>query len=251
MVFAVRKKRRQDSSTVAYERDENSQFELAMDTKLEMNMDEEYNQLIGHHPNIVNIIGFRRVGLCWEQFVEYIDGENFYNYMDALYFKTNRLIEGDKARSFFTNLMNAVEHIHSLKLAHMDIKLEHCLITRNGILKLSNFAEARIFVPNLKFAFPEYFTKAYAAPETLKKKYRPDVADIWACGIFLYVMLKKCFPWDIARKNEDRNYRRWVKNDDKIAFLSIPGCYGCVSGRFLLNKKLIFLTKVVGAVLTR
>ncbi|VDP24691.1 unnamed protein product [Onchocerca flexuosa] len=157
-------------------------------------------KMIGEHPNITALIGFRQIDSCWEQFMEYVDGGNLFDYINQNYIKKNRLLEVEKAQSFFNDLLSAVEHIHSLKIVHMDIKLENCLITKNGIVKLTDFDEARYFIPNVKIPFPIYFTESYAAPETFTKRYRPNYADIWACGIFLYFLLQQHFPWKVANR---------------------------------------------------
>uniref|UniRef100_A0A915PZF6 Protein kinase domain-containing protein n=1 Tax=Setaria digitata TaxID=48799 RepID=A0A915PZF6_9BILA len=189
--------------------------------------DLEMMKQIGKHANIATLIGFRQVNLCWEQFMEYVDGGSLYEYLNQNYIKENRLLEIKKAQSFFHDLLSAVEHIHSLQIAHMDIKLENCLITRSGVVKLTDFDEARYFIPNLKVPYPVYFTVSYAAPETFTRRYWPNCADIWACGIFLYFLLQQNFPWHIANRKDDA-YRRWSKMNDKNVFSIIPDCYGCV-----------------------
>ncbi|EFO16008.1 CAMK/CAMKL protein kinase [Loa loa] len=229
-IFAIRKNRKQDWSTDAYEDDEKAQEEIANTIKLQVELDLEMMKLIGVHSNITALIGFRQIGLCWEQFMEYIDGGCLFDYINENYIKENRLLEIEKAQSFFSDLLSAVEHIHSLKIAHMDIKLENCLITKNGIVKLTDFDEARYFIPNLKLPYPVYFTISYAAPETFTKRYRPNCADIWACGIFLYFLLQKRLPWNVANSEKDAIYAKWLRMDEKNLLLTFPECYGCVSG---------------------
>ncbi|KAM3716125.1 Serine/threonine-protein kinase [Dirofilaria immitis] len=228
-MFAIRRNRKQDRSTKVYEEDEEVQKEIANFMKLELELDMEMMKLIGVHPNITALIGFRQVGLCWEQFMEYVDGGNLFDYINRNYIKQNQLLEVERAYSFFIDLLNAVEHIHSLKIAHMDIKLENCLITRNGIVKLTDFDEARYFVPNLKIPYPIYFTESYAAPETFTKRYRPNCADIWACGIFLYFLLQQHFPWKIAKRRKDATYRKWSTMHDKSVLSLFPQYCECIS----------------------
>ena len=39
-------------------------------------------------------------------------------------------------------------------------------------------------------------TPSYMAPEIVsRKEYRGDKADMWACGVVMYVMLTGCFPF--------------------------------------------------------
>uniref|UniRef100_A0A0R3RZX9 Protein kinase domain-containing protein n=1 Tax=Elaeophora elaphi TaxID=1147741 RepID=A0A0R3RZX9_9BILA len=230
-IFAVRINRKQDPSTEIYETDEKAQKEIANSIKLQADLDLEMNKLIGEHPNIVSLIGFRQMGLCWLQYMEYVSGGSLFDYLNDNYIEKNQLLEVEKAQSFFSDLLNAVKHIHSLRIAHMDIKLENCLITEDGTVKLTDFDEARYFIPNLKVPYPTYFTLSYAAPETFAKLYRPDCADIWACGIFLYFLLQKRFPWNVANSKKDAIYRKWSRIHDESVFSTLPECYGCVSGK--------------------
>ncbi|VDN81852.1 unnamed protein product [Brugia pahangi] len=234
-IFAIRRNRKQDQSTEVYENDAKAQEEIADIMQLQVELDLEMMELIGKHLNITSLIGFRQVGLCWEQFMEYVDGGCLFNYINENYTKQNRLLEVEKAQSFFNDLLSAVEHIHSLKIAHMDIKPENCLITKSGIVKLTDFDEARYFIPNLDLPYPVYFTTSYAAPETFMKRYRPNCADIWACGIFLYFLLQGCLPWSIANGKKDVVYRKWsrMQDNDKRLLLTFPECYGCVSGELI------------------
>uniref|UniRef100_A0A1I8EYK8 Protein kinase domain-containing protein n=2 Tax=Wuchereria bancrofti TaxID=6293 RepID=A0A1I8EYK8_WUCBA len=234
-IFAVRKNRKQDQSTEIYENDEKAQEEIANIMQLQVELDLEMMELIGNHLNIAALIGFRQVGLCWEQFMEYVDGGCLFNFINENYINQNRLLEVEKAQSFFNDLLSAVEHIHSLKIAHMDIKPENCLITKSGIVKLTDFDEARYFIPNLDVPYPVYFTPSYAAPETFMKRYRPNCADIWACGIFLCFLLQGYLPWSIANSKKDVVYRKWSRmhDNDKRMLLTFPECYGCVSGELI------------------
>ncbi|MCP9256869.1 CAMK/CAMKL protein kinase [Dirofilaria immitis] len=156
-MFAIRRNRKQDRSTKVYEEDEEVQKEIANFMKLELELDMEMMKLIGVHPNITALIGFRQVGLCWEQFMEYVDGGNLFDYINRNYIKR--------------------------------------------IVKLTDFDEARYFVPNLKIPYPIYFTESYAAPETFTKRYR----------------------------RKDATYRKWSTMHDKSVLSLFPQYCECIS----------------------
>lgn len=50
-------------------------------------------KLIGKHSNITALIGFRQVGLCWEQFMEYVSGGSLFNYINENYIKSKSSIK--------------------------------------------------------------------------------------------------------------------------------------------------------------
>nr|CDQ04627.1 Bm8703, isoform b [Brugia malayi] len=216
--FAMRWSRRQDCSTDAFENDNERQIRTVSRMKLHTENAIRIKELIGHHPNIVKLIGFRKVNLFTQQIMEYVDGGDLYDFIERNYIRKKRRIGIAKVRSLFRDLLKAVKHIHDLHVAHMDIKVENCLLTRNRILKLTDFDHAKIFQPGKLMPGSVYATEAYAAPETFEKEYRPDYADIWACGIFLYFLLKSDVPWEIADRKRDNDYFTWCQTEHKANF---------------------------------
>ncbi|CAG9535433.1 unnamed protein product [Cercopithifilaria johnstoni] len=197
--YAMRWHRKQDRSTKCYEKDEEHQTEIILFLEMHLKSTLQMNELIGHHPNIVKLIGFRKVNLFTQQIMEYIGGGDLHDFIEANYNRRNRQMRIKKVRTLFRDLLKAVKHIHNLCIAHMDIKPENCLVTLNGNLKLTDFDEAIYFEPGKKIRGPVYATEAYAAPETFDKEYKPDCADIWACGIVLFFMMKHNLPWEVAK----------------------------------------------------
>lgn len=49
-------------------------------------------KLIGKHSNIAALIGFRQVGPCWEQFMEYVDGGSLFDYINENYIKSENIV---------------------------------------------------------------------------------------------------------------------------------------------------------------
>ncbi|VDK87546.1 unnamed protein product [Litomosoides sigmodontis] len=221
--YAVRLSRRQDRSTKCYRKSKERQIEAA--SYMEKHLKNvlfprlfgvrlltfrrrslhpsfqalQLDELIGYHPNIVRLVGFRKVNLCTQRFVEYVSGGDLHDFMEARRTRKKHQVGIKEVRSLFSDLMRAVKHIHNLHIAHMDIKVENCLLTPSGSLKLTDFDEAVYFEPGKKMRGSVYATKAYAAPETFDKEYRPDCADMWACGIVLFFLLRRNVPWEVAK----------------------------------------------------
>ncbi|VBB34833.1 unnamed protein product, partial [Acanthocheilonema viteae] len=193
--YAMRWNRKEDRSIAENKENEERQMETALFMKNNLKNALQLNEVIGHHPNIVRLIGFRKVNLSTQRIMEYVDGGDLHDFIEASYSQRNRQMGIRKVRSLFSDLLKAVKHIHGLCIAHMDIKnynkretfSETAMITSAdlGNLKLTDFDEAIYFEPGKKMRCPVYATTAYAAPETFNREYRPDCADIWACGIVL------------------------------------------------------------------
>ncbi|KAL5206101.1 hypothetical protein ABZP36_034310 [Zizania latifolia] len=108
-----------------------------------------------------------------------------------------RLTE-DHARRYFQQLVAAVGFCHTRGVAHRDLKPENLLLDEDGSLKVTDFGLA---------ALPEQLrqdgllhtqcgTPAYVAPEVLRKRgYDGARADLWSCGVVLYVLLCGFLPF--------------------------------------------------------
>uniref|UniRef100_A0A915PZ59 non-specific serine/threonine protein kinase n=1 Tax=Setaria digitata TaxID=48799 RepID=A0A915PZ59_9BILA len=152
---------------------------------------------IGHHDNIATFFGLRRVGLGWEMFVEYAGGGDLFDEITK-YVKRRRRIPEEVVTSRFRDLTRAVAYLHRCKIAHLDIKIENCLLTKWGSLKLADFDSALIFTKDMRITSFRIGTKAYAPPQRFCPPIKPECADIWSCGIVLHALLSCRLPWSGA-----------------------------------------------------
>jgi len=94
------------------------------------------------------------------------------------------------ARTYFQQLMSGVEFCHSKGVVHRDLKPENLLLDDAFTLKLADFGFSNVVCAAHKLMFTECGTPGYMAPEMLKNKgYDGAKADIWACGVILFIML--------------------------------------------------------------
>ena len=116
----------------------------------------------------------------------------------------------DIAHFYFSQLISAVGYMHSRSVAHRDIKPENILLA-DGNLKLADFGLAVLFGYNgqRKPCQTVCGSPPYMAPEVVPKDgftgrktepYQGDSADIWSCGIVLFVLLVGNTPWDEPTK---------------------------------------------------
>eukprot|EP00301_Raphidiophrys_heterophryoidea_P019812 c4660_g1_i1.p1 GENE.c4660_g1_i1~~c4660_g1_i1.p1 ORF type:complete len:393 (-),score=75.72 c4660_g1_i1:139-1143(-) len=120
------------------------------------------------------------------------------------------------AVKYFLNLMDAIEHLHSLGIAHRDIKTENIFLAKDkSHIQLGDFG----FATCDSQCFTRCGTLDYVAPEVLETKdktrgFDPQKADIWSCAVVLFAMLTARLPFDSNSKLETMNRIR----SRKVAF---------------------------------
>lgn len=145
------------------------------------------------HPHIVELKEVMATKSKVYFVMEYVNGGELFVKMS----ERGKLSENE-ARKYFQQLISAVDFCHSRGVSHRDLKPENLLLDENGNLKVSDFGLS---------ALPEQLridgllhtrcgTPAYVAPEVLRKRgYDGDKADIWSCGVVLFVLLAGVLPF--------------------------------------------------------
>mmetsp|Transcript_40234 Transcript_40234/g.89327 ORF Transcript_40234/g.89327 Transcript_40234/m.89327 type:complete len:381 (-) Transcript_40234:812-1954(-) len=155
------------------------------------------NHSLLRHPHVIQ---FKEVFLTSEYIciaMEYATGGSLFHYVQ----KQGRLKEA-VARWFFQQLIIGVDYCHKRGVANRDIKLENTLLqVVKGLplplLKICDFGYSKADFKSA--AKSKVGTLTYMAPEVLVNrdgKYDGKVADIWSCGVMLYVMLYGRYPFD-------------------------------------------------------
>lgn len=152
------------------------------------------NELIIHsqirHPGITQLVDVMLDTDNVYIFLELCDGGD----LNDVVMEAGGLSE-EQACHFFRQIMGAISYIHSLGIAHRDIKLENILVTRDGCAKLTDFGLCKHQESGNKLN-TGCGTLVYAAPEIIKgQPYDGMKSDIWSVGIVLYAMVANHFPW--------------------------------------------------------
>ncbi|GAU36837.1 hypothetical protein TSUD_213610 [Trifolium subterraneum] len=129
-------------------------------------------------------------------------------------------LKEDIAHKYFKQLISAVDYCHSRGVYHRDIKPENILLDENENLKVSDFGLSALAESKRQdgLLHTTCGTPAYVAPEVIKRKgYDGSKADIWSCGVVLFVLLAGYVPFndtnlmDMYRKisNADFKFPNW------------------------------------------
>ncbi|KAI3785973.1 hypothetical protein L1987_45099 [Smallanthus sonchifolius] len=180
------------------------------------------------HPNVVELKEVMATKTKIFFVMEYVTGGELF----AKVLK-GRMKE-DVARKYFQQLISAVDFCHSRGVSHRDLKPENLLLDENGDLKVSDFGLSSLpeHLRNDGLLHTQCGTPAYVAPEVLRQKgYDGAKADIWSCGIILYVLLAGFLPF------QDENIMHMYKKIFKAEYEYPP--WFSADARRLISKILI------------
>ncbi|CAI9100794.1 OLC1v1037967C1 [Oldenlandia corymbosa var. corymbosa] len=107
-----------------------------------------------------------------------------------------RLPESE-SRRHFQQLIDAVSHCHCKGVYHRDLKPENLLLDSQGKLKVSDFGLSALPQQGVDLLHTTCGTPNYVAPEVLSNRgYDGAAADVWSCGVILFVLMAGYLPFD-------------------------------------------------------
>ncbi|KAL8034241.1 hypothetical protein ABFX02_12G014700 [Erythranthe guttata] len=169
-----------------------------------------------NHPNIIR---FKEVLLTPTHLaivMEYAEGGELFGQIC----NAGRFSE-DEARFFFQQLISGVSYCHSMQICHRDLKLENTLLdgSQPPRLKICDFgySKSSLFHSQPKSTVG---TPGYIAPEVFsRKEYDGKIADVWSCGVTLYVMLVGAYPFEDP--DDPHNFKKTINRVLTVQY-SIP-----------------------------
>eukprot|EP00485_Elphidium_margaritaceum_P000912 CAMPEP_0202692960 /NCGR_PEP_ID=MMETSP1385-20130828/7201_1 /ASSEMBLY_ACC=CAM_ASM_000861 /TAXON_ID=933848 /ORGANISM="Elphidium margaritaceum" /LENGTH=1378 /DNA_ID=CAMNT_0049348571 /DNA_START=26 /DNA_END=4160 /DNA_ORIENTATION=+ len=147
------------------------------------------------HENIVKVYEYFQSEDIINVILDFCDGGDMLEYIQE-----HGAYKADKARRLFKQMIDAVDYLHSLNIAHRDLKPDNILLTdkEGETLKISDFGISR--QQSSSGCGTIIGTPLYQAPEVQLRRtqngYDGTLADYWSLGIILYVMLVAAPPID-------------------------------------------------------
>ncbi|CAM0946765.1 unnamed protein product [Alopecurus aequalis] len=162
------------------------------------------------HPNVLKLFEVMASKSKIYFVLEYAKGGELFNKI------TKGKLSEDAARRYFHQLISAVEYCHSRGVYHRDLKPENLLLDDNDNLKVSDFGLSALAESARQdgLLHTTCGTPAYVAPEVLSRRgYDGAKADIWSCGVILFVLVAGFLPFhdtnliEMYRKISKAEYR--------------------------------------------
>lgn len=166
------------------------------------------------HPNVIRLYEVMASKTKIYIVLEFVTGGELFDKIAS----KGRLKE-DEARKYFQQLINAVDYCHSRGVFHRDLKPENLLLDANGVLKVSDFGLSALAqqVREDGLLHTTCGTPNYVAPEVINNKgYDGAKADLWSCGVILFVLMAGYLPF------EDSNLMSLYKKIFKASFTCPP-----------------------------
>lgn len=143
------------------------------------------------HPYIINIYDVVSEGNNQYIVMEYVDGVTLKEYMQEHKLSLNAVLE------IGVRLADALQHAHSHKIIHCDIKPQNILLDKNMNPKIADFGIAKM-VTNQTMVYSKAVMGSvhYISPEQARGDRIDARSDIYSAGVVLYEMLTGRLPFE-------------------------------------------------------
>tara|TARA_B110000238_G_C16123803_1_gene438307 strand:+ start:810 stop:2081 length:1272 start_codon:yes stop_codon:yes gene_type:complete len=141
-----------------------------------INIIKVYELIIDDNLNNINLI------------LEYFENGDLSKYLNG------SLLTECYANNFSIQIKNGLEYLMSKDILHRDIKPQNILVSKNNILKITDFGLSKYISSNELMA-TICGSPLYMAPEILKHKQYTVKSDIWSFGIIIYEMIYGFIPF--------------------------------------------------------
>ncbi|CAF0894423.1 unnamed protein product, partial [Brachionus calyciflorus] len=158
--------------------------------------------------NHTNVIGFNE---CFQNFdgkiclvFEYCDAGDLKKVLKKLKEAKSKKLSTNEIKKWFYELMSGLEHIHSQRIIHKDIKPENLMLKKVAnqlpILKIGDFGLSKFL--NEPIQFTGRGTDIYKSPEIYMREGMSEKSDVWSAGCVLFEMVHLKFLFLYLKQDE-------------------------------------------------
>ena len=226
--FAVNKETKENVAIKILDKEKIQQQNMAAQLKKEIGI-----MKMVHHEHLVVVKDVFATQKKIFLVLELVEGGELFDKIAS----EGRLSEG-RARFYFKQLVDGLLYCHKLGICHRDLKPENLLLDAAGNLKISDFGVSTLTVGDAdadgdqraELLKTTCGTPNYVAPEVIANKgYDGKKADVWSCGVILFVLLAGYLPFEEATmvalfkkiKHAEFSYPSWFTDSGKALISQI------------------------------
>ncbi|CAH2259121.1 jg9976 [Pararge aegeria aegeria] len=144
------------------------------------------------HPFIVELVYAFQTGGKLYLILEYLSGGELFMHLER-----EGIFLEDTACFYLSEIILALEHLHSLGIIYRDLKPENVLLDAQGHVKLTDFGLCKEHIQEGIVTHTFCGTIEYMAPEILTRSGHGKAVDWWSLGALMYDMLigQVCFKF--------------------------------------------------------
>ncbi len=145
------------------------------------------------HPNIVQVYNTAITNSTKYIIMEYVEGITLKKHIDH-----RGALPEREVLYYATQILSALDYIHSKGIVHCDIKPQNIILLQNGSIKVADFGIARLdamLEDSDKKSDTALGTVYYVSPEQAQGKAPKPQSDIYSLGVMLYEAMTNRLPF--------------------------------------------------------
>lgn len=149
------------------------------------------------HPFIVELVYAFQTGGKLYLILEYLSGGELFMHLER-----EGIFLEDTTCFYLSEIVLALEHLHSLGIIYRDLKPENVLLDAQGHVKLTDFGLCKEHIHEGITAWTFCGTIEYMAPEILTRSGHGKAVDWWSLGALMYDMLTGNPPFSAENRKK-------------------------------------------------
>lgn len=128
--------------------------------------------------------------------LDFVNGGELFSHL-----KREKRFAEERSRLYASEVLLALEYLHSMDVIYRDLKPENILLDFEGHIRLTDFGLSKM-VSDQKATYTFCGTPEYMAPEILMDEGHGKAVDWWSLGILIYELLVGVPPFYSRNKKE-------------------------------------------------
>jgi hypothetical protein len=152
-----------------------------------------------NHPHVIKYLGSFQEGTVLNIITELAESGSLYDMVKKCK-STGTTLTEKKIWKYFVQTALGLQHIHSHKILHRDVKTMNIFLSRNDEVKVGDLGVAKVLGNTMDMAHTMVGTPYYLSPELCEGKPYNDKSDVWSLGCVLYELCTLRHPFDASNQ---------------------------------------------------